>query len=118
MGKITGRSDDMLIIRGVNVFPTQIEEQIMRDRRLTGNYQIRLTRDGHMDNIEVCCEVSRELSLVLSEADQANISKELQHRIKTNVGVSSRINVMLFDTLPRTQTGKARRVFDQRPKLN
>ena len=118
MDKITGRSDDMLIIRGVNVFPTQIEEQILRDKRLTGNYQILLSRDGHLDNIEVCCEVQRELSFSLSDADRAAISKELQHRIKTNVGVSTRVNVMHFDTLPRTQTGKARRVFDQRPKQN
>ena len=118
MGKITGRSDDMLIIRGVNVFPTQVEEQILRDKRLTGNYQILLTRDGHMDNIEVCCEVTREISLSLSEAERASISKELQHRIKTNVGVSTLINVMQFDTLPRTQTGKAQRVLDKRPKQN
>ena len=118
MDKITGRSDDMLIIRGVNVFPSQIEEQILRDKRLTGNYQIILNRDGHLDNIEVCCEVARELSLGLSDADHSNISKELQHRIKTNVGVSTHINVMLFDTLPRTEVGKARRVFDHRPKQN
>ena len=118
MDKISGRSDDMLIIRGVNVFPSQIEEQILRDKRLTGNYQIRLTREGHMDNIEVCCEVLRDLSFSLSEADKSNISKELQHRIKTNVGVSTSVNVMLFDTLPRTQVGKAMRVIDKRPKQN
>src|SRR5690606_9979020 len=62
MGKITGRSDDMLIVRGVNVFPTQIEEQILRDKRLSGNYQIVLTRDGHLDNVEIRCEVQRDLS--------------------------------------------------------
>ncbi len=118
MDKIAGRSDDMLIIRGVNVFPTQIEEQILRDKRLTGNYQILLYRDGHLDNIEVSCEVQRELSFSLSDADRAAISKELQHRIKTNVGVSTRVNVMHFDTLPRTQTGKALRVLDKRPKQN
>jgi len=118
MGKITGRSDDMLIIRGVNVFPTQIEEQILRDKKLTGNYQVVLTRDGHLDNIEVRCEVQRELSGSLSSAEIAAIGKELQHHIKTNVGVSTRVNVMAFDSLPRTQTGKARRVIDQRPKQN
>jgi phenylacetate-CoA ligase len=116
MGKITGRSDDMLIIRGVNVFPTQIEEQILRDRHLTGNYQVVLTRDGHLDNIEVRCEVQRELSGSLSPNEIAAIGKELQHHIKTNVGISTRINVMEFDSIPRTQTGKARRVIDQRPK--
>jgi phenylacetate-coenzyme A ligase PaaK-like adenylate-forming protein len=62
MGKITGRSDDMLIVRGVNVFPSQIEEQILRDTRLSGNYQVHLARDGHLDTVEVRCELQRELS--------------------------------------------------------
>ena len=115
-GKITGRSDDMLIVRGVNVFPTQIEEQIMRDPRLTGNYQIVLSRDGHLDNVEVRCEVQRELSGKLSRAALEEISRGLQHHIKTIVGISTKIKVMDFDTIPRTQTGKARRVIDERPK--
>jgi phenylacetate-CoA ligase len=118
IGKITGRSDDMLIIRGVNVFPTQIEEQILRDQRLAGNYQVVVTRDGHMDNLEVRCEVQRELSGKLSTADIQQISKELQHRIKTNIGVSTRITVMEFEAIPRTQVGKAKRVLDERPKQN
>jgi phenylacetate-CoA ligase len=116
IGKITGRSDDMLIIRGVNVFPTQIEEQILRDARLAGNYQVVVTRDGHMDNLEVRCEVQRELSGKLSSADIQQISKELQHRIKTIIGVSTKITVMEFDAIPRTLTGKAKRVLDERPK--
>ncbi len=118
MGKISGRSDDMLIVRGVNVFPTQIEEQILRDKRLSGNYQVLLTREGHLDNVEVRCEIQRELSHTLSPASIEAIGKELQHRIKTNVGISTRIAVMEFDTIPRTQTGKARRVIDERPKQN
>ncbi len=118
IGKITGRSDDMLIIRGVNVFPTQIEEQILRDQRLAGNYQVVVTRDGHMDNLEVRCEVQRELSGKLSAADILQISKELQHRIKTIIGVSTKITVMEFDAIPRTQVGKAKRVLDERPKQN
>ena len=116
IGKITGRSDDMLIIRGVNVFPTQIEEQILRDKRLSGNYQILLTRDGHLDNVEVRCEIQHELSGKLSAADVSEISKGLQHRIKTIIGISTRITVMEFDSIPRTQVGKARRVLDERPK--
>ncbi|WP_298599460.1 phenylacetate--CoA ligase PaaK [Zoogloea sp.] len=115
-GKITGRSDDMLIVRGVNVFPTQIEEQIMRDPRLTGNYQIVLSREGHLDNVEVRCEVQRELSGKLSRAAVEEISRGLQHHIKTIIGISTKIKVMDFDTIPRTQTGKARRVIDERPK--
>ena len=116
IGRITGRSDDMLIIRGVNVFPTQIEEQILRDPRLSGNYQVVVTRDGHLDNLEVRCEVQRELSGQLPKADIQAIGKELQYRIKTLVGVSTRVSVMAFDTIPRTQVGKARRVVDERPK--
>ncbi|WP_374245602.1 phenylacetate--CoA ligase PaaK [Zoogloea sp.] len=116
MDRITGRSDDMLIIRGVNVFPTQIEEQILRDPRLSGNYQIVLTREGHMDDVEVRCEVQRELSGKLSRAAVEEISRGLQHHIKTIIGISTKIRVMDFDSIPRTQTGKARRVIDERPK--
>ncbi len=115
MGRIVGRSDDMLIIRGVNVFPTQIEEQVLRDKRLSGTYQIVLSRDGHLDNVEVRCELQPDASASLSPADIAQLSKELQHRIKTIIGISTRIEVMDFGTLPRTQTGKARRVWDNRP---
>jgi len=114
--KITGRSDDMLIIRGVNVFPTQIEEMILRDPRLAGNYQVVVTREGHMDNLEVRCEVQRELSGKLAPAEIQTIGKELQHRIKTIIGVSTKITVMEFDAIPRTQVGKAKRVLDERPK--
>ncbi|MBN8443157.1 MAG: phenylacetate--CoA ligase [Thauera sp.] len=116
IGKITGRSDDMLIVRGVNVFPTQIEEQIMRDKRLSGNYQIVLTRDGHLDNVEIRVEVQRELSGKLSRNDTEGIARELQHHIKTIIGISTKVNVMEFEAIPRTLTGKARRVIDQRPK--
>ena len=118
MGKITGRSDDMLIVRGVNVFPSQIEEQILRDKRLSGNYQILLSRDGHLDNVEVRCELQREFSSSLSADDVAVISKELQHHIKTIVGISTRVTVLGFETIPRTLTGKARRLIDERPKQN
>ena len=116
MGKITGRSDDMLIVRGVNVFPTQIEEQILRDKRLSGNYQLVLTRDGHMDNLEVRCEIQRELSAGLSASVSSEIAKELQHHIKTIVGVSTLVTVMHFEGIPRTLVGKAKRVIDERPQ--
>ncbi len=115
IGKITGRSDDMLIIRGVNVFPTQIEEQILRDPRLGGTYQLVLTRDGHLDNIEVRCELQRDASGMGSDA-RAAVAKELAHRIKTNVGISSAISVLDVDTIPRTLVGKAKRVIDERPR--
>lgn len=116
LDRITGRSDDMLIVRGVNVFPSQIEEQILRDKRLGGIYQILLNRDGHLDNVEVRCEMQREFSGHLSPADTEAIGKELQHHIKTLVGISTRITIMEYDSIPRTLTGKARRVIDTRPK--
>lgn len=115
IGKITGRSDDMLIVRGVNVFPTQIEEQILRDQRLAGTYQILLTRDGHLDNVEVRCELQHEVSGKLSATEIQAIGKELQHRIKTVVGITTRITIMEHDSIPRTLTGKAKRVLDERP---
>ena len=118
LGRITGRSDDMLIVRGVNVFPTQIEEQILRDKRLSGNYQLVLTREGHMDDVSVRCEVQRDLSGRMSPDELSAIGKELQHHIKTHVGVSTHIEVLPVDSIPRTEVGKARRVIDQRPKQN
>ncbi|MBB1075688.1 phenylacetate--CoA ligase [Rhodoferax sp. 4810] len=117
MGKLTGRTDDMLIVRGVNLFPTQIEEQILRDKRLSGNYQVMLSRTGHLDDVEVRCEVQRELSGTLSATDLAAIGKELQHHIKTNIGVSTQVSILAFDSIPRTLTGKAKRVVDDRPIL-
>lgn len=113
-----GRTDDMLIVRGVNVFPSVIEEQILRDKRLAGTYQILLTRDGHLDNVEVRCELQREFSGTFSPAEVQAISKEMQHHIKTIAGISTRVTVMDHESIPRTLTGKARRVIDERPKQN
>ncbi len=115
IGKITGRSDDMLIIRGVNVFPTQIEEQILRDPRLGGTYQLVLTRDGHLDTMEVRCELQRDASRLDASA-RAAIVQALAHRIKTNVGISTTITLLDVDSIPRTLVGKAKRVIDERPR--
>ncbi|MCX8520283.1 MAG: phenylacetate--CoA ligase [Rhodoferax sp.] len=117
ISKITGRSDDMLIVRGVNVFPSQIEEQVLRHPRLSGNYQLVLTREGPLDQLEVRCEVQRPLSDGLSQEQKDAIASELQQHIKAQVGVSSRVTVMPFEGIPRTLTGKAKRVLDQRPQL-
>jgi phenylacetate-CoA ligase len=116
MGRIAGRSDDMLIIRGVNVFPTQIEEQILRDTRLSGNYQIVVTRDSHLDNIEVRCELQRAWSGRLTHDEIAAISGAVQHHIKTLIGISTHVTVLDVDALPRSLTGKAKRVLDQRAR--
>jgi phenylacetate-CoA ligase len=114
MGKITGRSDDMLIIRGVNVFPSQIEELVLQQPRLGPHYQLVLTRDGHRDQLEVNVELRREFSGLLDEDDCRAIADDLQHQIKSFIGLSATVYVQLADSLPRTQTGKAIRVVDKR----
>ena len=113
MGRITGRSDDMLIIRGVNVFPSQIEEIILKMPALAPQYQLVVGRDGHLDTLEVLGEL-RDASL--SPGDVELLGRELQHRIKTNVGVTTRVTLTPPGGIERTLTGKARRVVDKRPK--
>jgi len=115
MGKIVGRSDDMLIIRGVNMFPTQVEEIVLAQPRLSGQYQILVTRDGHLDEVEVRCELQPGAASS-SQAEMDTVAREVQHRIKTLVGVSTRVHIGAPGTLERTLTGKARRVIDRRPK--
>ncbi|WP_026620803.1 phenylacetate-CoA ligase (plasmid) [Ensifer sp. WSM1721] len=110
--KITGRSDDMMILRGVNVFPTQIEEQILKCRGLAPHFQIELTRSGRMDNMTVHVECTREAA---DEAARAGSSRELAHHIKSVVGVSTRIEVHDPGGVARSE-GKAKRVVDNRPK--
>ena len=112
MGKIVGRSDDMLIIRGVNVFPTQIEELVLQHGQLAGQYQIVVTRAGHLDEIEVRCETLA----AASELVRVEASQWLQQRIKTLIGVSASVVVGPPDSIERTLVGKARRVIDKRPK--
>ena len=116
IGKITGRSDDMLIIRGVNVFPTQIEELILKMPRLAPHYQLILTRDGHLDQIEVLAEVRYDLAGSLGVSETEVLTRELQNAIKTHVGITTRVSVLPPDSVERTLTGKAKRVIDRRFK--
>ncbi|MFC3569307.1 phenylacetate--CoA ligase PaaK [Paracoccus sp. TOH] len=110
--KITGRSDDMIILRGVNVFPTQIEEQILKCDGLAPHFQIELTRAGRMDTMTVHVECAP----AMADADaRAASAKVLAHHIKSVVGVSTRIEVQDPDTIARSE-GKAKRVIDNRPK--
>ena len=112
MGKIVGRSDDMLIIRGVNLFPTQIEEIVLAHGALGGQYQLVVTRDGLLDKVEVLCE----LLPGQAAADPLAVGRDLQQRIKTLTGVSTAVRVGAPDSIERTLVGKARRVVDQRIK--
>jgi len=112
MGKIVGRSDDMLIIRGVNLFPTQVEEIVLQHGRLSGQYQLVVTRNALLDEVQVRCELQPEHG----QDDRDDIARELQHRIKTLIGVSTTVDVGLPDSIERTLVGKARRVIGKRPK--
>jgi phenylacetate-CoA ligase len=112
MGKIVGRSDDMLIIRGVNVFPTQIEELVLQHGQLGGQYQLVVTRQGPLDELQVLCE----LLPAHAQGDRAAVSNALRERIKTLIGVSATVSVGAPDSIERTLVGKARRVIDKRPK--
>jgi phenylacetate-CoA ligase len=112
MGKIVGRSDDMLIIRGVNVFPTQIEELVLQHGQLGGQYQLVVTRQGPLDELQVLCE----LLPAHAQGDRTAVSNALRERIKTLIGVSATVSVGAPDSIERTLVGKARRVIDKRPK--
>ena len=115
MGKIVGRSDDMLIIRGVNVFPTQIEEIVLQHPKLSGMYQIHVNRQGPLDQVNVRCEW-RHSEQEFSQNDIDEAAAWLQHHIKTLVGISTEVSVMAPESIERTLTGKARRVIDSRPR--
>lgn len=112
IGKIVGRSDDMLIIRGVNVFPTQIEELVLQTMGLSGQYQIVVTREGALDEVQVLAEVLP----THAGADRGLMGQQLQHRIKSLIGISARVDVGLPESIERTLVGKARRVIDKRPR--
>jgi phenylacetate-CoA ligase len=113
MDKITGRSDDMLIIRGVNVFPSQIEELILKLPALAPHYQLVVSRDGHLDKLDVLGEM-RDTSL--TQEAVTLLCRDLEHQIKTFVGVSTKVTLVASNGIERTLTGKARRVIDKRPK--
>ena len=112
MEKITGRSDDMMILRGVNVFPTQIEEQVLATGGLAPYFQIELYRAGHMDAMRVNVEAMPDAADSLSKAAAARM---LSKRIKDSAGVSTEVIVSDPGSVPRSE-GKAVRVIDNRPK--
>ncbi len=111
MEKITGRSDDMMIVRGVNVFPTQIEELILKRAELAPHYQCILSKDGPMDALTVAVEVRTGVALDSPAAQAA--SQQLAHDIKTYIGTSARIELRGEGGVERS-AGKAKRVLDLR----
>jgi phenylacetate-CoA ligase len=113
--KITGRSDDMLIIRGVNVFPSQIEEVLFKQPTLAPHYQLELWRDErHLDQVNVLVEMKPGLDQSGDTARTA-AAKDFQHHIKSLVGITAHVKVLPTGTVERS-AGKAKRVVDKRPK--
>jgi phenylacetate-CoA ligase len=109
--KITGRSDDMIIIRGVNVFPTQVEELILKQEALAPHYQLEVTRPKHLDELAVLVE--RAAAAGSADADAAGV--KLAHAIKSLIGVTAEVRVLPSGGIERS-IGKAKRVVDKRPK--
>ena len=114
IGKIVGRSDDMMIIRGVNVFPTQVEEIVLAHEQLSGLYQVHVRREGLLDAVEVHCELRP--NGISAEPERMAIAQSIEQRVKNMVGISTTVRVFDPDSIERTQTGKARRVIDHRPR--
>jgi phenylacetate-CoA ligase len=114
MAKVTGRCDDMLIIRGVNIFPTQIEELLLREPRLAPHYLLEVDKDGPLDRLAVKVELKPEHAGA-GEAEQARVAQALQHSIKAAIGISAQVFVQGAGSLERS-AGKAKRVLDNRKK--
>jgi phenylacetate-CoA ligase len=109
MEKITGRADDMLIVRGVNLFPTQIEELILRTPELSPHFQCVLTREGRLDGLTVKVERRPDAS-----PDRARVAGELlAQRVKNRIGVTIAVDVIEPEQVERSM-GKMRRIIDQR----
>ena len=111
MEKVTGRTDDMMIVRGVNVFPTQIEEKLLAISALSVHYQLVLTRDGRMDNMEIQVEALPDAS----DPARQTAAAELTKSVKDTIGISAVVTVLDPGTIERS-VGKAKRVIDRRPK--
>ncbi len=110
LDKFAGRTDDMLIIRGVNVFPGQIEELVLKVPELAPHYLIEVTRPGHLDEVEVRIEMTAQAD---RNDAREQVAAELRHRIKSYIGISARVTALPAGSIERS-TGKARRVVDRR----
>ena len=110
MGKILGRTDDMMIIRGVNVFPSQIEELLLQQPSLAPHYQLVLTREMHLDQLEVLVETREDVR----HGDGIRGGTSLEHMIKSLIGISCTVTVLPPNGVERTLVGKARRIVDKR----
>ncbi len=111
MERVLGRSDDMIILRGVNLFPNQIEEQLLAQPGLAAHFQIELGRQGRLDTLTIAVETAGPVAA----ADREFLGSALARRIKQALGVSVAVAVGVPGSVPRSQ-GKAIRTLDNRPK--
>lgn len=109
MSSIKGRADDMLIIRGVNLFHTQVEEVINDFEQLVPNYQLIVSREGNMDEVEVKVEM-----LPNQEMDHSELKQKLVAKIKNTIGLSMKVHLERYGAIPRSQGGKLSRIVDKR----
>jgi phenylacetate-CoA ligase len=114
MEKVTGRSDDMLIIRGINLFPSQVEELILKQGALSGHYLLEVSRPRQLDELKVIAELRPEATRNSAVAEE-RIAAALQHDIKSLIGVTARIEIVPVGKIERS-IGKAKRVIDLRPR--
>jgi phenylacetate-CoA ligase len=113
--RVKGRSDDMLIIRGVNVFPSQIEAVLGREPQFAPHYLLEVRRPHSLDELEVLVEMRPELAGTLTAEEIATLARKGEHLIKAYIGISASVRVLEPGTIERSQ-GKAKRVVDRRPK--
>ncbi|MGZ4749411.1 MAG: AMP-binding protein, partial [Oryzihumus sp.] len=111
MEKVTGRTDDMMIVRGVNVFPTQVEEIVLSVPGLSPYFQCVLTRPGRLDELTVNVEAAPHAG----DLDREAVAREVQHHIKSRIGTSARVHILDPGGIERS-VGKARRIVDERPR--
>jgi len=120
MSPIKGRSDDMLIIRGVNLFPTQVEAVLVDMPEFTANYQLVIYREGALDAVEVRVELAEEIyaakGALLPPKDEFlnNLQRRLSKKIKDNIGLTMKVTLADRDALPRSEGGKLKRIVDTR----
>jgi len=115
MGPIRGRADDMLIIRGVNLFHTQVEDVIQYFAELSPNYQLVVTREGNMDEVEVRLEIAEAHKEILRSTERyRELHGRLVKKIKDNIGLTMKITIDVPGSIPRSEGGKLKRIVDNR----
>ena len=112
MDRIAGRTDDMLIIRGVNVFPSQVESVLVNIHGIAPHYMLVVDRVGATDQLEIQVEVTEE-TFSDTVSGMERLTKEIQEKLKSVIGVSARVKLVAPRTIPRSE-GKAKRIIDNR----